>query len=167
LLFVRGRGEDLNVRATFLHLAADAAVSAGVVLAGIVIGLTGWLWLDPVTSFAIAAVILASTWDVLKDSSNLAMDAVPGGIAGAAVEEYLRRLPGLVEVHDLHIWALSTTETALTAHLVSEDERPAVQGMLGEIEAEIGRRFRIGHCTFQVESLAYAQACRLRPPHVV
>jgi len=165
LMFMRGRANDLNIRAAFLHMAGDAGVSAGVVVAGILIGLTGWLWLDPVASLAIAAIILATTWGVLRDSTDLAMDAVPGGIEHAAVESYLCGLPGIVEVHDLHIWALSTTDTALTAHLVYAQE--VGRGALGAIEAEIRRRFRIGHSTLQVETMADAEACRLRPENVV
>jgi cobalt-zinc-cadmium efflux system protein len=165
LMFMRGRASDLNIRAAFLHMAGDAGVSAGVVVAGILIGLTGWLWLDPVASLAIAAIILATTWGVLRDSTDLAMDAVPGGIEHEAVESYLRGLPGIVEVHDLHIWALSTTDTALTAHLVYAQE--VGHGALGPIEAESRRRFRIGHSTLQVETMADAEACRLRPENVV
>jgi cobalt-zinc-cadmium efflux system protein len=166
LLFMRGRAGDLNVRAAFLHMAGDAGVSAGVVLAGIAIGLTGWLWLDPVASLAIVVIIVATTWGVLRDSTDLAMDAVPGGIEHEAVEAYLRGLLGIVEVHDLHIWALSTTDTALTAHLVYAREDDS-RGALPDIEAEIRRRFRIGHSTLQVETVADAEACRLRPEHVV
>ncbi len=164
-LFMRGRKDDLNIRAAFLHLAGDAAVSAGVVLTGLLIALTGWFWLDPLASLAIAAVILLSTWGVLRDAADMAMDAVPGGVRPEAVEDYLRRLPGIVEVHDLHIWALSTTETALTAHLVSVRERD--RDSLSGIAAEIRQRFRIGHTTFQVETIADAEACELRPHHVV
>jgi cobalt-zinc-cadmium efflux system protein len=166
LMFMRGRASDLNIRAAFLHMAGDAGVSAGVVVAGILIGLTGWLWLDPLASLAIGAIILATTWGVLRDSTDLAMDAVPGGIEQEAVESYLRGLPGIVEVHDLHIWGLSTTDTALTAHLVYAREEDG-RGALGGIEAEIRRRFRIGHSTIQVETVADAEACRLRPENVV
>ncbi len=166
LLFMRGRAGDLNIRAAFQHMAGDAAVSAGVVLAGIAIGLTGWLWLDPAASLGIVVIIVATTWGVLRDSTDLAMDAVPGGIEHQAVETYLRGLPGIVEVHDLHIWGLSTTDTALTAHLVYSREDDG-RGALAAIEAEIRRRFRIGHSTLQVETVADAEACRLRPEHVV
>lgn len=166
LMFMRGRAGDLNIRAAFLHMAGDAGVSAGVVVAGIVIGLTGWLWLDPVASLGIGAIIIVTTWGVLRDSTDLAMDAVPGGIEHEAVESYLRGLPGIVEVHDLHIWGLSTTDTALTAHLVYAREEEG-RAALGVIEAEIRTRFRIGHSTFQVETVADAEACRLRPENVV
>ena len=118
LMFMSGRKDDLNVRGAFLHMASDAAVSAGVVVAGLLIMLTGWRWLDPVTSLGIVAVIVVGTWSLLRDSANLAMDAVPGNIDLRKVESALRTLPGVVEIHDLQVWGLSTTETALTAHLV-------------------------------------------------
>ena len=165
-LFVRGREGDLNIRAAFLHLAGDAAVSAGVVVAGLAIGLTGWLWLDPLASLGIAAVILASTWGVLRASTDLAMDAVPGNIRQDAVSSYLHGLPGVTEVHDLHIWGLSTTETALTAHLVCTPEADG-EGLIGRLPRELGDRFGIGHTTFQIETACEAEACRLRPHDVV
>ena len=118
LLFARGRKGDLNVRGAFLHMASDAVVSAGVVASGLVIFLTGWAWLDPVVSLLIAALILFSTWSLLHDSLNLALDKVPEGVDTEKVLAYLAALPGVTEVHDLHIWPLSTTATALTAHLV-------------------------------------------------
>ena len=165
-LFRRGRHGDLNVRGAFLHMAADAAVSAGVVVAGLVILLTGWTWLDPVVSLGIAALILVSTWGLLRDSVNLALDAVPGGVDEAAVRSYLAGLPGVSEVHDLHIWALSTTETALTAHLV----RPAAgtdDALLRRARDELRDRFRIGHATVQVEDGDPDHACELAPEHIV
>ena len=164
-LFARGRKGDLNVRGAFLHMAADAAVSAGVVASGLVILLTGWAWLDPVVSLAIAAVILASTWGLLRDSVNLAMDAVPEGIELPKIEAALRALPGVVEVHDLHVWGLSTTENALTAHLVHEAGDADGLLLLACDAARDG--FGIGHATFQVESPATARECRLRSADVV
>ena len=164
-LFSRGH-DDLNVRAAFLHMAGDAAVSAGVLVAAALIGLTGWLWLDPLTSLVIVAVIAASSWGVLRQSANLAMDGVPDGIAHADVEAYLRALPGITEVHDLHIWALSTTETALTAHLVRAeptDDARVIQDATGGLAV----KFRIRHATLQIETTDIAAACRLRPAHVV
>jgi cobalt-zinc-cadmium efflux system protein len=118
LLFLSGRTSDLNVRGAFLHMVADAGVSVGVVLAGLGMRLTGWLWLDPTASLAVVAVIAVGTWGLLRESADLALDAVPEGIDPAAVRDYLRGLPGITELHDLHIWAMSTTETALTVHLV-------------------------------------------------
>jgi cobalt-zinc-cadmium efflux system protein len=165
LLFLRGRHGDLNIRAQYLHLAADAGVSLGVVFAALGMRLTGWGWLDPVTSLAIAVVIAHSTWAALREASDLVMDAVPAGISRGAVHDWLLDLPGVTEVHDLHIWALSTTETALTAHLVydggAEDRRPH------DLAAELRRRFGIGHATVQIESDADAELCRLRPSDVV
>lgn len=116
LLFARGRKGDLNVRGAFLHMAADAAVSAGVVISGLVILLTGWSWLDPMVSLGIAALILVSTWGLLRDSVNLALDKVPENVDAEKVLAFLAALPGVTEVHDCHIWPLSTTETALTVH---------------------------------------------------
>ena len=165
LLFLRDRGHDLNVRAQFLHLAADALIAAGVVVAAAAIGVTGWLWLDPLASLAIVAAIVASTWGVLRQSVDLAMDAVPAGVSPDDVRDWLAALPGVTEVHDLHIWALSTTETALTAHLVYAG---AASGRrLYDVSGELGRRFGIGHATLQIESAADAALCRLRPSDVV
>src|SRR3954470_17404971 len=118
LLFMRGRHGDLNIRGAYLHMAADAGVSLGVVVAALVIMLTGWLWIAPAISLVIAAVVLASGWGLARDSVNLALDGVPRGIELAKVRTYLATLDGVTDVHDLHIWAMSTNETALTAHLV-------------------------------------------------
>jgi len=164
-MFSRGQ-EDLNIRATFLHMAGDAAVSLGVVVAALAIMLTGLAWIDPLTSLAIVAVIAASTWGVLRQAAALAMDGVPTGIVTPEVEAYLRSLPGVVEVHDLHIWGLSTTETALTAHLVHADPPPGEDFLLVACR-DLSARFRIGHATLQVESEHLAAACRLRPADVV
>jgi len=165
LLFLRGRKGDLNVRAQFLHLMADAAVSAGVVVSALLISLTGLHWIDPLTSLAVVAVIIVSTWGLLRESADLAMDAVPERVRETAVHDYLIGLPGVIEVHDLHIWGLSTTETALTAHLVMADDagehRPhALAGALRE-------HFGIGHVTLQVERAGDAELCWLRPKDVV
>lgn len=151
LLFARGRKDDANVRGAFLHLAADAAVSLGVVIAGVILMMTGWAWIDPAVSLAIGAVILVSTWSLLREAADLALDAVPAGIDPDEVRRYLEELPGVQEVHDLHIWAMSTTENALTAHLVMPGEscHPA---FLHEVGGELRRRFRIDHSTLQVEA---------------
>jgi cobalt-zinc-cadmium efflux system protein len=165
LLFLRGRHADLNIRAQYLHLASDAAVSLGVVVAAAAISLTRWLWIDPVTSLIIAAAIAHSTWSILREASALVMDAVPSGVSQTEVYDWLTSLPGVTEVHDLHIWALSTTETALTAHLVyggeAEDRRPH------DLAVELRHRFGIGHATVQIESDADAALCHLRPNHVI
>jgi cobalt-zinc-cadmium efflux system protein len=164
-MFSRGH-EDLNIRATFLHMAGDAAVSLGVVVAALAIQFTGLLWLDPLTSLGIVAVIAASTWGVLRDASHLAMDGVPAGIRLSEVEAYLRGLPGVVEVHDLHVWGLSTTTTALTAHLVHAEPQ-APEHLLVVACRELESRFHIGHATLQLETRVLAEACRLRPAEVV
>lgn len=165
LLFLRDRDKDLNVRAQFLHLAGDALVSAGVVAAAIVICFTGLLWLDPLTSLAIVAVITFATWGVLRESVDLAMDAVPETVPHDEVREFLAALPGVTEVHDLHIWGLSTTETALTAHLVFANEQS--DRRLHQLSAELRERFGIGHATLQIESGEDAAMCRLRPNEVI
>jgi len=150
LLFLRGRAKDINIRGAFLHLAADAAVSAGVVVAALVIQRTGALWIDPATGLAIAAVIAVGTWGLLRDSVDLAMDAVPAGIDPTAVEAYLVGLPGVTRVHDLHIWGMSTTHVALTAHLV-RPEGTNDDAMLADVSHVLHHRFGIEHTTLQIE----------------
>ena len=166
LLFMRGRKHDLNIRGAFLHMAADALVAAGVVVTGILIIGTGWLWLDPVIGLAVSAAIVASTWSLLREALQLSLDAVPVGIDRTEVQHYLHGLPGITEVHDLHIWGLSTTESALTAHLVGLEQ---IDGaiLLPQISAELKRRFGIGHATLQIETMETARLCGLRPDHVV
>lgn len=151
LLFLRGKDSDLNIRGAFLHMAADAAVSLGVVVSGLLIWRYGLNWIDPVTSLLIAAVIFASTWGLLRDSLNLAVDAVPPEVDPRAVREFLLSLDGVVTVHDLHIWALSTTDNALTAHLVM-DPRPADDAFLNRVSEELIVRFNIHHPTIQIEA---------------
>lgn len=163
LLFMRGRHGDLNIRGAYLHMASDAAVSFGVVVAAGVIMLTGWLWVDPVISLGIAAVVLASGWGLARDSVNLALDGVPKGIELAEVCDYLGQLDGVVEVHDLHIWAMSTNETALTAHLVCPGGYD--DSFLHGVCEELSHRFRIQHATLQIE--AGSDVCRLAPADVV
>jgi cobalt-zinc-cadmium efflux system protein len=158
LLFVAGRKHDLNIRAAFLHMAADAAVSAGVVVAGIVMLRTGWVWLDPTVSLVIAAVILVGTWGLLRESVDLALAAVPAGIDPAAVEAYLNELPGVTAVHDLHIWGMSTTESALTAHLVKPDPRDDDE-LLARACRDLHDRFGIGHATLQWERGGHPAPC--------
>ena len=150
MLFFRGRDRDVNIRGAFLHMAADAAVSLGVVITAVVMWFTNWVWLDPAISLVIAAVILVSTWGVLRESLDLALDAVPKGVDPRAVEKYLAGVPGVSEVHDMHIWGLSTTETALTAHLVMPDA-PYEDALLSQITRELHDRFGIEHATLQVE----------------
>ena len=165
VLFARGH-EDMNIRAIFMHMAADAAISAGVLVAAVAILFTGRHWIDPLVGLAIAGLIMVGTWGLLRDSMNLAMDGVPGGIAEHEVKAWLGGLPGVEEVHDLHIWALSTTETALTAHLVRAEQADG-QALISAACQGLGVRFKIHHATVQVETAAVAAACRLRPEHVV
>jgi len=149
LLFARGREADLNVRAAFLHMAADAAVSVGVVLGGLGVLLAGWLWLDPAITLVIVAVIFVTTWGLLRESLDLLFDAVPRSVSTLEVLEFLEGQAGVTAVHDLHIWAMSTTQTALTAHLVM----PAggTDAFLQQIATALKLRFRIEHTTLQVE----------------
>jgi len=161
LMFMRGRKDDLNIKGAFLHMASDAAVSAGVVITGLLIHLTGWQWLDPVTSLLIVVVIVMGTWGLLRDSVNLAMDVVPGGIVLLEVEKTLLALPGVIEVHDLHVWPLSTTQTALTAHLIQAGAGEA-NALIQQASEQVRERFGIGHSTFQVENEESAGACALR-----
>lgn len=165
-LFTSGHRHDLNIRGAFLHMVADAAVSGGVLVAALLIGLTGWLWLDPAASLVVAAVITVGTWQLLKDSINLALDAVPEHVDRDEVEAYLAGLPGVVEVHDLHIWGLSTSDTALTAHLV-RPQGAADDALLAEMSQALRRQFGIGHATFQFETGSATHPCELAPPHVV
>jgi cobalt-zinc-cadmium efflux system protein len=158
LLFQSGRERDLNIRGAFLHMAADAAVSLGVVIAGAIILFTGWHWLDPTVSLLINAIIVYGTWGLLRDSFNLAMDAVPPGVNVADVRRYLQSIPTITDAHHLHIWALSTTETALTVHLVKPDPFDD-DGVLRRISHELTERFGIGHATIQLER-ENLQQCR-------
>lgn len=155
LLFRRGAAGDANLRAAFQHLLADAAVSLGVVLAGLAILWTGRLWIDPVVGLAVAAMIAWSGWPLLRTAFDLAADAVPAGVDRAAVENYLRGLPGVATLHDLHIWALSTTQSALTVHLV-RSERADDNALLGQIRRDLHDRFGIEHATVQIEMSAEA-----------
>ncbi len=165
LLFIAGSKHDLNLRGAFLHMAADAAVSLAVVLAGVAIYFTGWGWIDPATSLLVAMVIFISTWDLLKESVNLATQAVPRGIDPAAVAAYLRGLDGVSELHDMHIWAMSTTDNALTAHLV----RPEVADddeLLDQISHYLEDHFGIAHATIQIER-GRGPACHHADPDLV
>lgn len=151
MLFHSGRDSDLNVRGAYLHMAADAAVSLGVVVSGLVILRTGWLWVDPVVSLVIVLVIVVGTWGLFRDSFDLAVDAVPKGIDPDEVATYLGDLAGVSSVHDLHIWGMSTTETALMAHLVMP-AGPTDDGFLVRVRQGLKERFKIGHATLQVET---------------
>ena len=150
MLFARGRKGDVNIRGAYTHMAADAAVSAGVVLGGALMALTHAEWIDPLLSLGIIAVILWSTWGLLKESLVMALHAVPAGIDPEAVEQFLDELPGVTRVHDLHIWPMSTTEAALTAHLVMPDGHPG-DAFLAELQHRLAHDFRIEHTTVQIE----------------
>jgi cobalt-zinc-cadmium efflux system protein len=166
VMFMSGRKDDLNIKGAFLHMVGDAGISVGVVIGAALVSVTGWLWLDPAISVAIALAVLWSSWGLARDSVNLALDAIPRGIDHEAVQAYLRDLPGVSEVHDLHIWAMSTTETALTAHLV----RPGASlddQMLHETCRQLELRFKIKHATLQIEAGNTELVCRLAPAHIV
>lgn len=150
LLFLAGRKQDLNVRGAFLHMAADAGVSVAVVGAGVAMQLTGRAWIDPAASLVVVAVIAAGTWGLFRESLDLALDAVPAGIDPAAVAAYLAGLPGIAAVHDLHVWGLSTTQAALTAHLVKPDGR-LDDDLLARAVRELREKFGIAHATLQLE----------------
>ena len=166
LLFVSGRKHDLNIRGAYLHMAADAGVSLGVVIAGITIMATGWLWLDPTISLVITVIILISTWGLFRDSVNLALDSVPDNIDPMAVESYLTGLPDVAKVHDLHIWAMSTTEVALTAHLVVPQLTPD-DSFLHRISHTLHDQFGIGHSTLQIERGEEEDFCQQAHPESV
>ena len=166
LLFMRGRKTDLNLRSAFLHMAADALIAFGVVVVGLAIALTGWLWLDPAIGLVISAVIVYGTWDLVKQSVRLALDAVPQGVDPAAVRAHLLALPGVTALHDLHIWGMSTTETALTCHLVMPGGHPGDEA-LAHIADELEHRFGVHHATLQIELGDSDEVCALTPEHVV
>jgi cobalt-zinc-cadmium efflux system protein len=165
-LLMAGREDDLNIRGAFLHMLGDAAISFGVVVAGAVISVTAWNILDPLASIVISGLIIWGTWGLFSQSVRMSLAAVPDTIDRAAVEARLRALPGVTEVHDLHIWAMSTTETALTAHLV----RPGAgldDGFLHDACLTLEHDFKITHATLQVEAGDTGEICRLAPDHVV
>ena len=166
LMFRPGRECDLNIRGALLHMAADAAISAGVVIAGCAILWTGWSWIDPVVSLIISAVIIWGTWDLLRESINLALQAVPRGIEPEKVERYLAQLPGVARVHDLHIWAMSTTETALTVHLVKPDGNIDDE-LLARVCDDLQTQFHIGHVTIQLECGSDAHPCKQAADHAL
>lgn len=158
LLFMKGHKDDLNIKGAFLHMSADAGVSLGVVVAGLLISLTGKQWIDPVTSFIIIAVVVRATWRLFTDSVDLALDAVPKHINLEKVREFLLTQTGVESVHDMHIWAMSTTKVALTAHLIipgAVDDR-----FIGNIQRELEREFGINHTTLQIENKDMEENCK-------
>lgn len=156
MLFFSGRKEDLNIHAAFWHMAADAGISLGVAAAGLAIYFTGQVWLDPAASLVIVVIILIGTWDILKHSFNLAMDAVPANINAGAIRQYLENLDGVTNVHDMHIWAMSTTEIALTAHLIKPTAANEDQ-LLKQICKALHDTFGIEHVTVQIERAPFDQ----------
>jgi cobalt-zinc-cadmium efflux system protein len=160
LLFMSGRKKDLNIGGAFLHMASDALQAFGVVVAGFVILWTGWRWLDSVVSLILAVVILLGTWRLLKSSVNLSLDAVPEGVDITKIENYLKSLPSIEEIHDLHIWGMSATETALTVHLIRRDCEDNDE-MLRKITKELHDQFDIEHPTIQIENGTFC--CSLEP----
>ena len=165
LMFMSGRKGDLNVRAAFNHMAGDAAISLGVVIAGFAILYTGWLWLDPAVSLGIALLVVIGTWGLLRDTINLTLHAVPQGIDPDQVRGYLAAIDGVSEVHDLHIWAMSTTETALTVHLLCPGGYPGDTAR-NQISEQLQKQFAIAHCTIQIETDAHVK-CALASDLVV
>ena len=162
IMFMSGRHHDLNIKSAFLHMAADAAVSLGVVVAGLIIVSTGWLWVDPIVALAVAAIIFISGLGLLRESLDLAMDAVPDHVDVGAVRAYLDGLPGVDDVHHLHIWAMSTTETALTVHLVMQSAQ-ADDELLQSVSDTLERRFGIQHPTIQIEDGSSKARCVYTP----
>jgi len=163
-LFMAGSKGDLNLRGAYLHMAADAALSLGVVISGLVIMGTGWTWIDPAVSLAIVVVIVLGTWSLLRESVQMSMAAVPPGVDAGAVRGWLAGQPGVKEVHDLHIWAISTTENALTAHVVMPGGYPGDR-VLDEMVAKLRADFGIHHCTLQVEEGTTHHDCALHVDH--
>ncbi len=166
LMFMKGSEKDLNIRGAYLHMAADAAVSLGVVLGGLAILQFGWNWVDPALSLLIVVVIVWGTWGLLRDSANLALAAVPAGIDPRQVREFLESQPQVTEIHDLHIWAMSTTDNALTAHLVCA-EPIRDEHFLGNIASKLREQFDIHHSTIQIEGTHAAEHCEQAPPDVI
>lgn len=163
-LFASGRKGDLNIKGAYLHMVADAAVSAGVVVAALVIMFTGWLWLDPLVSLVIVAVIVWGTWGLLRDSTAMSLDAVPSNIDPVAVRRYLEQRPGVTEICDLHIWPMSTTEAALTCHLVIPSGHPG-DAFLIEAAQQLNEQYNIQHATIQIATSP--AACALASDHVI
>ena len=158
LLFAKGRAGDMNARAAFLHLVADAAVSAGVVVSGLVVWRTGWWWVDPASSLVVSLVIVRGTWKLFREAMDLLLDAVPAHIDLPAVEAYLRALPDVVDLHDLHVWSMSTTEVALTAHVLVR-WNACSPTFLRDAQHHLEHRFKIGHATIQLEPIDQGNPC--------
>ncbi|SOE58934.1 cobalt-zinc-cadmium efflux system protein [Burkholderia sp. OK233] len=163
-LFMRGQKEDLNIRGAFLHMAADAAISAAVAISGLVILYTNWTWLDPAMSLLVVAVVVVGTWGLLRDSVRMALDAVPPGVSLQDIRDYLAEQPGVTDVHDLHVWALSTTGNALSAHLVMPAGHPGDESIDG-IVVTLRERFSMQHATLQVDLGTTEHRCAMDHSH--
>jgi len=161
-LFMRGSKSDINIRGAYLHMAADATVSLGVLVAGLAMSLTGWFWLDPITTLVIAGITVLATWGLLRESVHLALNAVPLNIEIADVDSFLRQCAGVTEIHDLHIWGMSTTESALTVHLVMPSGYPG-DAFIDGISKTLRERFSIQHSTLQIEQGITNHTCGLNP----
>jgi cobalt-zinc-cadmium efflux system protein len=161
-LFMSGSKDDINIRGAYLHMAADAAISLGVLIAGVIVRYTAWNWLDPLVSMIIVAFIVVSTWSLLKQSLRMMLAAVPDNVDRSAIEQFLRQQPGVSKVCDLHIWAMSTTENALTAQLVTPAGYPG-DAAIDAISKELREEFSIQHSTLQTRLGASAQECCLKP----
>jgi cobalt-zinc-cadmium efflux system protein len=161
VLFMRGSKRDLNVRGAFLHMAADTMVSIGVVIGGAMTLVTGWIWIDPIMGVAISVIVIVGTWSLFRQSLHLLFDGVPEDFDLASLNNRLLELPGVTAVHDLYVWALSTTEIALTAHLVVADGEPDGPGLLTEARNMICTEFGLYHVTLQIEPKGFAQQCNL------
>lgn len=166
MIFHKGQEHDLNIRGAYLHMVADTAISLGVVIAGVIIMYTNWLWVDPVVSVAIAVIIAIGTWNLATEALHLSLAGVPKHVNRDEVHKFLFSLPGVTEVHDLHIWGMSTTQTALTAHLLRPNHGIDDE-FLHHISDELLKRFNIQHPTIQLESGKDSQPCRLAPENVL
>lgn len=168
MLFFKDKNDDINIRGAYLHMAADALISLGVVISAVAIYYTSWNWLDPLVSIIISLIIIYGTWDLLKNSLRLTMDAVPSDIDPIAVKKYLENLPGVSGVHDLHIWAMSTTETALSVHLTMKENTTKLENsILVDISAHLKKTFKIHHPTIQVEQHEVGFECHLKSEDVL
>lgn len=165
-LFFRDKNDDINIRGAYLHMVADALISLGVVISALIISYTSWTWIDPLVSIIISLVIIYGTWGLLKDSIRLSMDAVPAGIDPVAVKKYLAELPNVREIHDLHIWAMSTTETALSVHITMNTNQ-ADNSMLSDISTHLKHQFKIDHPTIQIELYEKNFECHLKSEDVL
>lgn len=166
MLFFKDKNHDINIRGAYLHMAADALISLGVVVSAFMIAQTNWFWLDPLVSIIISLIIIYGTMDLLKNSTKLSLDAVPESIDPKAVKDYLTNLPGVIDMHDLHIWPMSTTDTAIIVHL-TVDSKSCSNDLLAKISADVNEKFNINHATVQVEVFDNNFECHLKPEDII